>query len=179
SDRAARARHDSSERYSPVEKPPGLSAWRLKLSTCPSRQLPSGSLDLRAFLDVLRLHEVFRLVAPLEAHGGTLHHVLGDLDAAVELHARARGDEPAHDDVLLEAAQVVHLAADGGLGEDPGRLLEAGRRDERVRGERGLGDPQQERAAAGRALAQAADALVLVEELELVHHLVDEELAVP
>ena len=51
---------------------------------------------------------------------------------AVELHARAGRDQAAHDDVLLQAAQVVHLAADRGLGEHARRLLEGRRRDERV-----------------------------------------------
>src|SRR5436309_2466504 len=42
----------------------------------------------------------------------------GDLHAAIILHARSSRDQPAHDDVLLETAQVVHLAVDGGFGED-------------------------------------------------------------
>jgi len=81
-----------------------------------------------------------------------LDHLVGDLDLAVELHSRAGGDQPAHDDALLEAAQVVHLAADRGLGEHARRLLEARGRDERVRAERGLGDAEQQRVAARRLL---------------------------
>ena len=46
-----------------------------------------------------------------------LDHLVGDLDLAVELHPRAGRDQAAHDDVLLEAAQVVDLAADRGLGQ--------------------------------------------------------------
>ena len=76
-----------------------------------------------------------------------LDDLLGDLDPAVELHAGAGRDQPAHDDVLLEPAQVVHLAADRGLGEHARRLLEARRRDERVGRERGLGDAEQQRVA--------------------------------
>ena len=66
-------------------------------------------------------------------------------DVAVVLHARARRDQAADDDVLLEAAQAVDLARDRGLGQDAGRLLERRRRDERVRRERGLRDPEEHR----------------------------------
>jgi len=58
---------------------------------------------------------------------------------------RCRRDEAADDDVLLEAAQGVDRAVDGGLGEHAGGLLEARRRDEAVGGERRLGDAQQKR----------------------------------
>ena len=49
------------------------------------------------------------------------------LELLVRGEARAGRDETAHDDVLLEAAEVVGLAVDGRLGEDLGGLLE-GRR---------------------------------------------------
>ena len=42
---------------------------------------------------------------------------------AVAGQTRTRGDQLADDDVLLQAQQVVHLALDGGLGEDLGGLL--------------------------------------------------------
>src|SRR6185503_3272087 len=57
--------------------------------------------------------------------------------------ARAGRDQPAHDDVLLEAAQIVTQAADGGFREHSRRLLEGGCRDERLRGQRGLRDAEQ------------------------------------
>src|SRR5258708_25578281 len=44
----------------------------------------------------------------------------------------ARRDQPADNDVLLEAFQRVHLAVDGGFGEHAGGLLERGRREERA-----------------------------------------------
>src|SRR5260221_212623 len=144
------------------------------------RRTPLGNSDSGAFLDVLRLDQVLGGVLALEpAGGGALHHLLGDPDAAVEIHARSGPDEAAHDHVLLQAAEVVHLAADGGLGEHARRLLEAGRGDEGVGGERGLGDAEEERVAGGRLLPGLAHAVVLVHEAELVHHLVDQELGVP
>jgi hypothetical protein len=56
--------------------------------------------------------------------GKTKAGVLGDPDALVVRHPRARGDEPAHDDVLLETAQVVDAAGDGRLGEQARGFLE-------------------------------------------------------
>ena len=47
----------------------------------------------------------------------------------VRRQTRTGRDEPAHDDVLLDAAEIVRLAADGRLGEHLGRLLEATRRE--------------------------------------------------
>ena len=57
----------------------------------------------------------------------------------------ARRDQPADHHVLLEAAQVVALARDGGLGEHPGGLLERRRGDEGFRRQRSLGDAEQQR----------------------------------
>src|SRR5690242_6948180 len=69
-------------------------------------------------------------------HRRLLDHVLArDLYLTVVLHAGAGGYEPAHDHVLLQAAEIVHLAVDGGFGEHARRLLETRRADERVRRE--------------------------------------------
>src|SRR6266849_9001903 len=57
-----------------------------------------------------------------------------DLHPGVVAEPGPGRDEPAHDHVLLEPAQVVDLAADGGLGQDPGGLLEGRGRDEAVGG---------------------------------------------
>src|SRR5262249_31865251 len=62
----------------------------------------------------------------------------------VAIQPSAGRDQPAHDDVLLETPQVVHLAADGRLGEDSRGLLEGCRRDEAVRRQGGLGDPEED-----------------------------------
>src|SRR6185436_8303254 len=83
------------------------------------------------------------------------------------------------DHVLLQAAQVVDLAGDRRFREDARRLLEGGRGDERVGGERRLGDPQQQGTSGGRLLPGVGQDVVRRDEPELVHHLVDEELAVP
>ena len=61
----------------------------------------------------------------------------------------------------LRPTSVVALAADGRLGEHLGRLLEGGRRDERVRGERGLRDAEQQRLARRGLAAVLAQSLVL------------------
>jgi hypothetical protein len=55
-----------------------------------------------------------------------------DVGSSVELHAGTGGDEPAHDDVLFEASEVVHFAVDGGFGEDSRGLLERSGGDEGV-----------------------------------------------
>src|SRR6516225_5457384 len=47
-----------------------------------------------------------------------------EVEVLVLRQARAGGDQPTHDDVLLEATEVVHLAVDRGLGEHLRRLLE-------------------------------------------------------
>src|SRR5437899_4595772 len=51
---------------------------------------------------------------------------------AVILHPRGGRDQAAHDDILLQAAQVVHLAVDRGFGKHAGSLLERRRGDERI-----------------------------------------------
>src|SRR5260370_21399544 len=52
-----------------------------------------------------------------------------ELDVAVALEARAGGNQPAHDHVFLQAAQVIDLSGNRGLGKDARRLLEACRGD--------------------------------------------------
>src|SRR6266545_1326464 len=113
---------------------------------------------------------------------GLLHRVNGRLHLDVEVlvvrEPGAGGDEPAHDDVLLEAAEVVDLAADGGLGEHLRRLLEGRRRDERLGRERRLGDAEQQRLALRRPAAALDHVLVLCLEHELLDLLVREEVRV-
>src|SRR5579875_1620416 len=72
---------------------------------------------------------------------GLFNHVFtGDLDLAVILHAGASGDEAAHDHVLLQAAELIYLAIDGGFGEHARSLLEGCGGDERIGRKRSLGD---------------------------------------
>src|SRR2546425_3661431 len=100
------------------------------------------------------------------------------LKPAVDLHAGAGRDQPAHDHVLLQPSQVIDPPRDGRLGQHARRLLEGGGRDERVGRQRGLGDPEQQRPA-GRGLpGLAEDPLILGLEAELVHLLVHDELGV-
>ena len=61
-------------------------------------------------------------------------------------------DELADDDVLLQPEELVGAAVDGCFGEHPGRLLEGGGRQPRVRGKRRLRDPHELRAPLGGAL---------------------------
>src|SRR5579883_1581626 len=108
-----------------------------------------------------------------------LHHVLArDLYLAVILHAGAGRNQAAHDHVLLQAAQVVHLAVDRSFGEYARRLLEGGRRDERIRRQRRLRDTQQLRLALRRTSAGFERLVVFHAELELVDNFFRQELGV-
>ena len=102
-------------------------------------------------------------------------HLRQQLNAAVVLESRSGGDEPAHDDVFFEAAQIVHLAGHRGFGEDAGGLLEAGGGDERVGRKRSLGDAQEQRAARSGTATVGDDAIVLFAEAELVYLLFEQE----
>ena len=84
-----------------------------------------------------------------------------DLDAAVAAQAGAGRDELADDDVLLEAGEVVDLALDGGVGEHLGGLLEGGRRQEALGGQRRLGDAEDDLLGLGGLAAVGDHALVL------------------
>ena len=69
------------------------------------------------------------------------------LDVAVEIETRAGRNEASHDDVLLQAAQVIDLPANRSLGQYAGRFLERCRGNERLRRKRRLGDSKQQRAS--------------------------------
>src|SRR5690606_7613299 len=140
--------------------------------------------------------------ARLLATGQRLQLGLGDargLAAALVVvgQAGAGRDQAADDDVLLEAAQGVAGASDGGLGEHAGGLLERRRRQERLGRQRGLGDAQQDRLEPGRDLAAGLQAGVLLQhalplgllagqeaavarvgDLDLAQHLADDHLDV-
>src|SRR5208282_3817733 len=98
-----------------------------------------------------------------------------ELDVAVALEARARRDEPAHDDVLLQAAEVIHLPRDRRFGKDARGLLETCRGDEGIGGERRLGNAKEQRTTRSRAAAVLNDAVVLLAEAELIHLLLEKE----
>src|SRR5229473_1552326 len=85
------------------------------------------------------------------------------------------GNEAAHDDVFLEAAEVVHLAGDRRFREDAGGLLEARGGDERVGRERRLGDAEEQRTSRCRTATVSNHTVVLFAEAEFVHLLLEEE----
>ncbi|KAF5292251.1 hypothetical protein FQR65_LT20319 [Abscondita terminalis] len=95
---------------------------------------------------------------------GVVHGFLG-LACLVVGQARAGRDQAAHDDVFLQATQLVALAHDGSLGEHAGRFLERCGRDEGVGRQRGLGDAQQHVGVRRGQLAVALQGLVGVEDL--------------
>src|SRR6266851_1936200 len=101
-----------------------------------------------------------------------------DLDVVVPVNARSRRDEMADDDVLLEPQQIVPRAADRRVRQHARGLLERRRRNERLRRQARLGDPQEQRLV-GRGLAALLhDAVLRVGEGLLVHVLPLQELRV-
>src|SRR5271156_1980987 len=127
------------------------------------RILPQEIQRCRFFRRELRLH-VFRLF---------LRDFSKELNVAVALQTGARGNQPAHDHVFLQAAQVIHLPGNRRFGKHTGGLLEAGRGDDRIRGQRRLGDAEEQRTPGGGPPAIADDAIVLFAEAELVHLLLE------
>src|SRR5438552_8970117 len=82
--------------------------------------------------------------------------------------AGAGRDQPADNDVLLEAFQRVHLAVDGGFGEHAGGLLERGRREERAGLQARLGNAERHRRSCDGFLARFLGLGVDLVELDLV-----------
>src|SRR6266581_2364048 len=107
--------------------------------------------------------------------GSRSGHFRQQLDAAVVLEAGASGDEAAHDYVFLEAAEIVHFAGDSRFRKDASGLLEARGGNERVRGERRLGDSKEQRTTRCGAASIGDNAVVFLSEAELVHLLLEEE----
>src|SRR5262249_17932299 len=116
--------------------------------------------------------------------GRLLHRYYYDLLAALAQHLGPRvvaetgagGGGPAPHDGLLQTARGGRLAANGPLGQHRGRLLEGRRRDEAVRGQRGLGDAEEHGLGGGRGLAGGGSLIVLLLEDELVDELAHHEL---
>src|SRR2546425_1232614 len=101
------------------------------------------------------------------------------LDVVIAVDAGPRRDEIADDDVLLHAQLVVSRAPNRRVGQDPGGLLERGRRDERLRREARLRDAEQQGLVRGDLAAFGLRAVVHLVERELVHVLAFEELGIP
>src|ERR1700761_9851731 len=109
-DPIGRFAHAGDEKGPPTGRPSTLSSGRRLL-----RRGQRGRLGGRFGLDgglALALGEDERVALD------------GDLADTVHLRAGAGRDEPADDDVLLEALELVDLAVDGGLGEHTRGLLE-------------------------------------------------------
>src|SRR5580658_3887840 len=83
-----------------------------------------------------------------------------DLQLLIGRQPGASRNEAAHDDVLLEPAQVVDLAGNGGFGEHLRGLLERARADERLGREAGLRDAEKQRLGNRGATSAFDDALV-------------------
>src|SRR3954454_19468516 len=97
-----------------------------------------------------------------------------DLDPPVALEPRGGRDQLADDHVLLEAVEGVLLALERRVREDLGGLLERRGRQERVRVQRRLGDPEDDLLELRRLAAVVADAGVLAGEVVAVHELARE-----
>src|SRR5215204_3302688 len=101
-----------------------------------------------------------------------------DLDRAVALEARGRRDQLPDDHVLLQAREAVDLALERRVGEHLGGLLEGGRRQERVRGQRRLGDAEDDLLGLGAFLALGDHRVVDLLELVAVDELPRQEVRV-
>ena len=91
---------------------------------------------------------------------------------------KARRDEPADDDVFLEAAQPVTVAGYRCHGQNLGGFLEGRLGQEAVGGEGRLGYAKQQSLGGGWFPTLGQHAVVLVLEPELVHHVAGDELGV-
>ena len=94
-----------------------------------------------------------------------------DLDPAVALEPGRRRDQLADDHVLLEPVEAVDLALERGVGQDLRRLLEGGRREERVGVQRRLRDAEDDVLELRRLAAGLRDQLARARELEAVDEL--------
>src|SRR3990170_2624501 len=120
----------------------------------------------------LFLHQHFRrLLLDLGMKGRIRLHV----HETVEHPPRTGRDEPSHNDVFLQPREGVDPAVNGCVREDLRGLLEGGRRDPGLRGERGLGDPQKLRVGLRGGPLLRLDPLVLLLEHPFLHALPHEE----
>ena len=101
-------------------------------------------------------------------------------DLAEFRHGRAGAsrDQPADDDVFLQALERIGLAVDRRLGQHPRHLLEGGGGDERARLQRGLGDAEQN-GGAGRGFTTLGKHLfVRLVHLKLIDLLAGQEVRI-
>src|SRR5213076_709674 len=107
-----------------------------------------------------------------------LHRGSLDLHFLVAVHACTGRDEVTDDDVLLESEQLVPGAADGSVGQNTRRLLEARRRNERLSGQARLRDAKEQRFRNRRCLFLLLGPVVRIPETLLIDVLALEELGV-
>src|SRR5918997_7194641 len=123
--------------------------------------LPVDSRLARCYIELVDLPSL----VPLDSDG----------ELPVAGQAGGRWDELADDHVLLQAGEAILLALDCRVGEDAGRLLEGGRGEEAVGGQRGLRDAEQDRVEGGWLAPLLLDLRVLGEKGELVGDLLGQE----
>src|SRR5215831_5346344 len=138
------------------------------------RRLAFGD-RIRILAQEVKSRRFFRRKLGLFRHRLLLGDFGEELDVAVALETGARRNETAHDDIFLQATQVIDLSGDSRFGEDAGRLLETRRGDKRIRGERRLGDAKEQRTPDCGATSVLDDAFVLFAEAELIDLLLEEE----
>src|SRR5215217_6851199 len=115
----------------------------------------------------VELIDVLRPVA-LDGHG----------EPPVTRQSCGCGYELPDNDVLFQACEAVHLALDGSVGKDAGRLLERGCGEEGIGGERGLGYAHKNCVVGGWAAFLLLDSCVLGEHCKAVGDLLGEQLRV-
>src|SRR6266581_696319 len=98
-----------------------------------------------------------------------------ELGLAMEAEAGAGRDDVPHDDVFLEAAQVINAGHGRGFGQHARGVLEGGGAQETLGFERGLGDAQQDGLGLRGLAAHFVHALVFVVEFDFVDLLAPEE----
>ena len=117
-------------------KPALISSSSVVSKAGPKPCRPSSSSEPELGGEVVALEQA----DVVDAAGQRLRRL--DLDRAVALEPGGRRDQLADDHVLLQAREAVDLALERRVGEDLRGLLEGGRREEGVRGQRGLGDAE-------------------------------------
>src|SRR5688500_6810912 len=134
-------------------------------------RLPRRQHDVVTTDDVRKLIEVAlpRLIDRLIAF---------NIDVAVVLHAGTGRNQPPHNHVLLQAAQVVDPTGDCRFGKNARGFLERCRRDARISRKRSFGDTQQQRLGLCDFAIYLPDALVLLLETEAIVLLLQQELGV-
>ncbi|RML80683.1 hypothetical protein ALQ89_06468 [Pseudomonas amygdali pv. tabaci] len=103
------------------------------------------------------------------ADTGRFVHFTTTLALAVISQTGTGRDQTTHNHVFLQAAQIIALASHSRLGQHAGCLLEGGRGDERLGGQRCLGDTQQHASELGDKLVFRAQTLVFYQYVSQFH----------